>query len=258
MRSWISADFPFLRLLFLDAFPVLNEQKLRCALISLPSLSWYWGFWHDTHRTHDRFQQLDTSLVCVKIQINPWSISSVFSIWTIPFLMECGHFSVLVMRKTHHIWGAVAGGCISAPGGWIHPWGVLLRDTMNPVGGNDCHLGELSWTWYYFPCLMNHLKFYGTLWGEKRQKRRVKKHANRRSSHCVIGEKITKWTDYVWTSIFPKQLQIINHCLCYLALKTRLMQKPQEENVRPPHRSEWYHCKEQRDAARGSEQTAQL
>ena len=56
----------------------------------------------------------------------------IFSILIISFLIWC-HFSVLIMRKTHHIWGVKK--CLL--GGQILPWSILFRGSMNPVGGNN-------------------------------------------------------------------------------------------------------------------------
>lgn len=127
-------------------------------------------------------------------------------------------------------------------GGQILLWSILFRGSMNAVGGNDYFrkpkLDVILFSMFYKSLKVLQKKIEG-------KGKWAKKHPHSRSSYCITGEKIAKWTDDVWTSILPRQLQVRNHCLCSLALKTRLMQKAQEEKGRPPHRSEWYQCKEQ-------------
>lgn len=115
MRTSISDDSPFLHLLFLDKFLLLNGQKLRCTSVSLPSLSpsFAWN-WYPQDGRHSRFRHVYTFWVCYVVWRSRYSpealrplnaCQGIFSTSTISFLMVWCHFSVLVMRKMHHIWG---------------------------------------------------------------------------------------------------------------------------------------------------------
>lgn len=154
------------------SFPILS-----------PSFQWKW---YSEDGRHERIQHLHSFCVCCVVWRSRTSHETLRRLNLCQILWHLGHlFSHGLVSFLHpgyekdlpHLrnWSKWLYQCLL--GDRILPWSVLSRGTMKPIGGNECALGELNWTWYSFPCFINHLKFYSKLWGEKRWKRKVSKEA---------------------------------------------------------------------------------